>query len=96
MHLNNGSYLNLNNNGSIPQYTPDAIEDLYMAHTNFVAVSVGDVSNASNQYMMCDGLVNRTMFNRPVDVLGNIYTNADANCDNVNTATYCNLTIDTK
>ena len=93
--LNNGSYLNFNNNGSIQRYTPDAIEGLYMTHNNFVAVSVGDVSNASNQYMMCDGLVNKTIFNKPVDVLGNIYTNADVNCDNVNIATDGKLTIDT-
>ena len=93
--LNNGSYLNFNNNGSIQRYTPDAIEGLYMAHNNFVAVSVGDVSNASNQYFMCDGLVNKTIFNKPVDVLGNIYTNADVNCDNINIATDGKLTIDT-
>ena len=47
--LNNGSYLKYYNNGSIRRYTPDAIEGLYMAHNNFVAASVGDVSNASNQ-----------------------------------------------
>ena len=45
-----------------------------MAHNNFVAVSVSNVSNASNQYMMCDGVVSRTIFNKPVDVLGTIYT----------------------
>ena len=56
--FNNGSYLNFNNNGSIRRYTPDAIEGLYMSHNDFVALSVGDVTNASNQYMMCDGLVN--------------------------------------
>ena len=84
IRLNNGSYLNFNNTGSIRRYTPDAIEGLYMAHNNFVAVRVGDVSNASNQYIMCDGLVNKTMFNKPVDVLGNTYTNADVNCDMVN------------
>ena len=66
--LNNGSYVNFNNNG---------IEGLYMAHNNFVAVSVGDVSNASNQYMMCDGLVNKTIFNKPVDVLANIWSNGN-------------------
>ena len=27
------------------------------------------------------------MFNKPADVLGNMYTNADVNCDNVNIAT---------
>ena len=58
-------------------YTPDAIEGFYMHHPNFVALSVGDITNASNQYMMCDGLVNKTIFNKPIDVLGNIYTNAD-------------------
>ena len=93
--LNNGSYLNFNNNGSIQRYTPDAIEGLYMTHNNFVAVSVGDVSNASNQYMMCDGLVNKTIFSKPIDVLGNIYTNANVNCDNVNIATDGKVTIDT-
>ena len=43
-----------------------------MAHNDFVAVSVGDVSNAANQYFMCDGLVNKTIFDEPVDVLENI------------------------
>ena len=75
-------------------YTPDATEGFYI-HPNFVAVSVGDITNASNQYMMCDGLVNKTIFSKPVDVLGNIYTNADVNCDNVNIATDGKLTIDT-
>ena len=46
--------------------------------------------------MMCDGLVNKTTFSKPVDVIGNIYTNADVNCDNVNIATDGKLTIDTK
>ena len=76
-------------------YTPDAIEGFYMHHPNFVAVSVGDVTNASNQYFMCDGLVNKTIFSKPIDVLGNIYTNADVNCDNINIATDGKLTIDT-
>ena len=76
-------------------YTPDAIEGFYMHHPNFVALSVGDITNASNQYMMCDGLVNKTIFNKPIDVLGNIYTNASVNCDNVNIATDGKLTIDT-
>ena len=76
-------------------YTPDAIEGFYMHHPSFFAVSVGDITNASNQYMMCDGLVNKTIFSKPVDVLGNIYTNADVNCDNVNIATDGKLTIDT-
>ena len=93
--LNNGSYLNFNNNGSIQRYTPDAIEGLYMSHNDFVAISVGNVSNASNQYMMCVGLVNKTIFNKPVDVLGNIYTNAAVHCDNVNIDTDGKLTIDT-
>ena len=75
--LNNGSYLNFNNNGSIRRYTPDATEGLYMAHNNFVAVSVGDVSNSSNQYFMCDGAVSKTIFNKPVDALGDVYTNGD-------------------
>ena len=43
-------------------YTPDATQGFYIHQPNFVAVSVGDVSNASNQYMMCDGLVNKTTF----------------------------------
>ena len=93
--LNNGSYLSFNNNGSIRRSTPDATEGLYMAHNDFVAVSVADVSNASNQYFMCDGLVSETIFNKPVDVLGNIYTNAAANCDNVNIETNGKLTIGT-
>ena len=76
-------------------YTPDAIEGFYMHHPNFVSLSVGDIANASNQYMMCDGLVNKTMFSKPIDVLGNIYTNADVNCDNINIDTDGKLTIDT-
>ena len=75
--LNNGSYLNLNNNGSIRRYTPDATEGLYMAHNNFVAVSVGDITSSSNQYVMFDGLVNKTIFNKNVDILSDIYTNGD-------------------
>ena len=75
--LNNGSYLNFNNNGSIRRYTPDATEGLYMAHNNFVAVSVGDITNSSNQYFMCDGAVSKTIFNKPVDILGDLYTNGD-------------------
>ena len=66
-----------------------------MAHNNFVAVSVGDVSNASSQYFMCDGLVNKAIFDKPVDVLGNIYTNAAVNCDDFNIDTDGKLTIDT-
>ena len=48
VNLNNGSYLNFNNNGSIKRYSPDAIEGLYMSHNDFVALSVGDITNASN------------------------------------------------
>ena len=95
VNLNNGSYLNFNNNGSIRRYTPSSIEGLYMSHDDFVAISVGDITNASNQYMMCDKLINKTIFSKPIDVLGNIYTNADVNCDNVNIATDGKLTIDT-
>ena len=95
VNLNNGSYLNFNNNGSIRRYTPSSIEGLYMSHNDFVSISIGDITNASNQYMMCDGLVNKTIFSKPIDVLGNIYTNADVNCDNVNIATDGKLTIDT-
>ena len=76
-------------------YTPDAIEGFYMHHPNFVACSIGDITNASNQYFMADGLVGKTIFSKPIDVLGNIYTNADVNCDNVNIATDGKLTIDT-
>ena len=76
-------------------YIPDAIEGFYMHHPNFISLSVGDITSASNQYMMCDGLVNKTIFSKPIDVLGNIYTNADVNCDNVNIATDGKLTIDT-
>ena len=54
-------------------YTPDATQGFYIHHLNFVAVSVGDITNASNQYMMCDGLVNKTIFSKPIDVLGNIF-----------------------
>ena len=95
VNLNNGSYLNFNNNGSIRRYTPSSIEGLYMSHNDFVSISIGDVTNASNQYMMCDGLVNKTIFSKPIDVLGNIYTNADVNCDNINIDTDGKLTIDT-
>ena len=77
IRLNNGSFLNFNNNGSIRRYTPDATEGLYMAHNNFVAVSVGDITNSSNQYFMCDGAVSKTIFNKPVDILGDVYTNGD-------------------
>ena len=76
-------------------YTPDAIEGFYIHHPNFVACSIGDITNASNHYFMADGLVGKTIFSKPIDVLGNIYTNADVNCDNVNIATDGKLTIDT-
>ena len=76
-------------------YTPDAIEGFYIHHPNFLACSIGDLSDASNQYFMADGLVGKTIFSKPIDVLGNIYTNADVNCDNVNIATDGKLTIDT-
>ena len=69
-------------------YIPDAIEGFYMHHPNFISLSLGDITNASNQYMMCDGLVNKTIFSKPIDVLGNIYTNADVNCDNTNCELY--------
>ena len=76
-------------------YTPDVIEGFYIHHPNFVACSVGDITNASNHYFMADGLVGKTIFSKPIDVLGNIYTNADVNCDNVNIDTDGKLTIDT-
>ena len=44
---------------------------------------------------MCDGFGNKTIINKPVDVLGNIYTNADVSCDNVNIGTNGSLTTDT-
>ena len=44
---------------------------------------------------MADGLVGKTIFSKPIDVLGNISTNADVNCDNVNIDTDGILTIDT-
>ena len=76
-------------------YVPDAIEGFYIHHPSFVACSIGDTTNASNQYFMADGLVGKTIFSKPIDVLGNIYTNADVNCDNINIATNGKLTIDT-
>ena len=48
-----------------------------MAHNICFAVSVGDVSNSSNQHFMCDSAVSKTIFNKPVDVLGDVYTNID-------------------
>ena len=44
---------------------------------------------------MADGLVGRTIFRKPIDVLGNMYTNAAVNCDNINIDTDGKLTIDT-
>ena len=64
---NNGYFFNFDN-GSIRRYTPDAIEGLYMAHDNCVAVSVGDVSSSSNQILCAVVLY---------DVLGDVYTNGD-------------------
>ena len=90
--------INTSINGLEPNletYTPDAIEGFYIHHPNFVACSVGDITNASNPYFMADGLVGKTIFSKPIDVLGNIYTNADVNCDNVNIDTHGKLTIDT-
>ena len=78
--------------------TPDAIEGFYIHHPNFVACSVGDITNASNHsffFIMADGLVGKTIFSKPIDVLGDIYTNADVNCDNINIDTDGKLTIDT-
>ena len=68
-----GSYLNVNNNGSIRRYMPDSIEGLYMSHDDFVAISIGDITNASNQYVIFDGLVNKTIFSKNVDILSDIY-----------------------
>ena len=48
-----------------------------MAHNNCVAVSVGNVSNSSNQYFMCDAAVSKTIFNKAVDGLGDVYTNGN-------------------
>ena len=76
-------------------YTPSSTEGFYVHHPNFVACSVGDITNASNQYFMADGLIGKTIFSKPIDVLGNIYTNASVNCDNVNIDTDGKLTIDT-
>ena len=75
--LNNCSFLNFNNNGSIRRYTPNATEGLYLADNDLVAVSVGDVSNSSNQYFMCDSAVSKAIFNKPVDVIGDVDTNGD-------------------
>ena len=58
-------------------YTPSATEGFYIHHPNFLACNIGDITNASNQYFMCDGAVSKTIFNKPVDVLGDVYTNGD-------------------
>ena len=58
-------------------HTPSATQGFYIHHPNFVACSIGDITNASNQYFMCDGAVSKTIFNKPVDVLGDVYTNGD-------------------
>ena len=58
-------------------YTPSATEGFYIHHPNFLACSIGDITNASNQYFMCDGAVSKTIFNKAVDVLGDVYTNGD-------------------
>ena len=60
-------------------HTPAATEGFYVHHPNFVACSIGDITNSSNQYFMCDGAVSKTIFNKPVDVLGEVYTNGDFN-----------------
>ena len=58
-------------------HTPAATEGFYIHHPNFVACSIGDITNSSNQYFMCDGAVSKTIFNKPVDILGDVYTNGD-------------------
>ena len=58
-------------------YTPSATEGFYIHHPNFLACNIGDITNASNQYFMCDGAVSKTICNKPVDVLGDVYTNGD-------------------
>ena len=58
-------------------HTPAATEGFYIHHPSFVACSIGDITNSSNQYFMCDGAVSKTIFNKPVDVLGDVYTNGD-------------------
>ena len=58
-------------------HTPAATEGFYIHHPNFLACSIGDITNASNQYFMCDGAVSKAIFNKPVDVLGDVYTNGD-------------------
>ena len=58
-------------------HTPAATEGFYIHHPNFVACSIGDITNSSNQDFMCDSAVSKTIFNKPVDVLGDVYTNGD-------------------
>ena len=58
-------------------HTPSATQGFYVHHPNFVACSIGDITNSSNQYFMCDSAVSKTIFNKPVDVLGDVYTNGD-------------------
>ena len=58
-------------------HTPSATQGFYVHHPNFVACNIGDITNSSNQYFMCDGAVSKTIFNKPVDILGDVYTNGD-------------------
>ena len=58
-------------------HTPSATEGFYIHHPNFVACSIGDITNSSNQFFLADGLVGKTIFNKPVDILGDVYTNGD-------------------
>ena len=58
-------------------HTPAATQGFFVHHPNFVACSIGDITNSSNQYFMCDGAVSKTIFNKPVDILGDVYTNGD-------------------
>ena len=64
-------------------YTPTATEGFYIHHPNFVACSIGDITNSSNQYFICDGAVSKTIFNKPVDVLGDIYSNGNLTVNNI-------------
>ena len=54
--------INTSINGLEPYIETCTPEGFYIRHNDLVAISVGDVSNASNQYMMCDGLVNKAIF----------------------------------
>ena len=58
-------------------HTPSATQGFYVHHPNFVACSIGDITNSSNQFFLADGLVGKTIFNKPVDILGDVYTNGD-------------------